>query len=302
MFAQTAINPIHSFFPTSEVSYEDKAWTKLLSYIVRGKQNKAERFIQKPGNARLLLKKGDVTDHAGRNLIDVTAFQCALWAKDTHMWQMIRKYLPEDAQKQQLDELLHPKKGISIEWNGMRYEHQHAFDLSVYIAALKEACKREFEHYNGKREPGPYDFDARMVLFDKNVKSYWLTRVASMQRQLPIVFIQEYCCLTRTLDERDPCLFLEETFERTLMFYNPREKTMQSWWDELACQPDENGRFSYALYRGRACVNGANAWDCPSSCVYDDIKALTKLDRIRTAQIEKLYQAFYPNPLPCRPF
>ena len=76
---------------------------QLLQYVAEGEQDKAEALIQTDKN--LLLYAGTVKDLSGREFKQITAFQYALWAMDWHMWTMIQKYLPKEAQAQQCQEL-----------------------------------------------------------------------------------------------------------------------------------------------------------------------------------------------------
>ena len=80
-----------------------KRWSQLLRFVAEGEQDKAEALIQKDKN--LLLHAGTVTDLSGREFKRITAFQYALWAMDWHMWTMIQKYLPKEAQAEQLQVL-----------------------------------------------------------------------------------------------------------------------------------------------------------------------------------------------------
>ena len=80
-----------------------KALEQLLRFVAEGEQDKAEALIQKDKN--LLLQAGTVTDLSGREFKGITAFQYALWAMDWHMWTMIQKYLPQEAQAQQFEAL-----------------------------------------------------------------------------------------------------------------------------------------------------------------------------------------------------
>ena len=80
-----------------------RTWSQLLRYVAEGEQDEAEKLIE--GNKNLLLHAGTVTDLSGREFKGITAFQYALWAMDWHMWTMIQKYLPEEAQREQFEVL-----------------------------------------------------------------------------------------------------------------------------------------------------------------------------------------------------
>ena len=78
---------------------DQKSLSQLLQYVAQGEQDKAEELIEKDKN--LLLHAGTVKDLSGREFKQITVFQYALWAIDWHMWTMIQKYLPAEAQVKQ---------------------------------------------------------------------------------------------------------------------------------------------------------------------------------------------------------
>jgi hypothetical protein len=66
---------------------------KLLEYVVRGEQDKAEAILRtEPG---LLIERGDVTDYSDRTFHNVSPWECMLWAMDTrYMGQMMLACIP----------------------------------------------------------------------------------------------------------------------------------------------------------------------------------------------------------------
>ena len=85
--------------PVAKLVVDQKQVKKLLRLVVEGEQDQAEKMLKKDPN--LLLIAGTVTDLSGREFKQITAFQYALWALDWHMWKMIQKYLPTEAQTEQ---------------------------------------------------------------------------------------------------------------------------------------------------------------------------------------------------------
>jgi hypothetical protein len=67
---------------------------KLLEYVVRGEQYKAEALLRtEPG---LLIERSDVTDYSDRTFHNVSPWECMLWALDTrYMGQMMLACIPE---------------------------------------------------------------------------------------------------------------------------------------------------------------------------------------------------------------
>ena len=81
--------------------------SKFLQHVARGEQNEAEAMLKM--NPQLLLCRGKMVEHNGRTFESATAFQYAVWAKDTHMLTMLMKYPPKEsplrqAIKEQLQE------------------------------------------------------------------------------------------------------------------------------------------------------------------------------------------------------
>ncbi|MBS0351826.1 MAG: hypothetical protein JSR33_11715 [Proteobacteria bacterium] len=124
-----------------------KALKQLLQYVVEGEQDKAEEMLKgKLGgllgfgavkaNPDLLLYHGTVTDLSGREFKQITAFQYALWAMDYHMWTMIQKYLPKEAQAEQLQAL--ESKGTA---------HGHHFSLKELTDALQVYMDMDLRGY-----------------------------------------------------------------------------------------------------------------------------------------------------------
>ena len=83
---------------------------QLLQYVAEGEQDKAEALIQTDKN--LLLHAGTVKDLSGREFKPITAFQYALWAMDYHMWTMIQKYLPKEAQARTVTRIRNQRHGV----------------------------------------------------------------------------------------------------------------------------------------------------------------------------------------------
>ena len=125
-------------------SINKKSLSQLLQYVAEGEQDKAEELIQKDKN--LLLHAGTVKDLSGREFKTITAFQYALWAMDWHMWTMIQKHLPQEAQAEQLKEL--ETKGTAY---GMHFSLQSLIGaLQTYVDNAEKVWKydqRAIEHW-----------------------------------------------------------------------------------------------------------------------------------------------------------
>ena len=145
---------------------------QLLRYVAEGEQDKAEALIQTDKN--LLLHAGTVRDLSGREFKPITAFQYALWAMDWHMWTMIQKYLPQEAQAQQLQEL---------ETKGTAYGKH--FSLQGLTGALQT-----------------YVDNAEKWNYDQRAEDQWCKKVGGEQKLLPAHVVNEYCRADRPFE---PC-------------------------------------------------------------------------------------------------
>ena len=144
---------------------------ELLQYVAEGEQDKAEALIQTDKN--LLLHTGTVKDLSGREFKPITAFQYALWAMDCHMWTMIQKYLPQEAQAQQLQEL--ETKGT-------------AYGKHFSLQGLTGALQTYVDNYgNG---------------IITTCSDHWCKVVGGEQKLLPAHVVNEYCRPDRPFE---PC-------------------------------------------------------------------------------------------------
>ena len=96
---------------------DQKLVAKLLKHVGRGEQELAIEMVKK--NPKLLLKKGKLTDYAGKVFDTITAFQYAVWALDRHMWEAFLPYLTKDNICGQLQELENNHQ------NGQVYDFNH---------------------------------------------------------------------------------------------------------------------------------------------------------------------------------
>ncbi|HLB41707.1 MAG TPA: hypothetical protein VJN02_02445 [Gammaproteobacteria bacterium] len=196
---------LHTLFKTD---LEQARIDTFLHYVARGKQEQAEAMLKE--YPELLLKKGTITeyiDYSGytdysnltatiRTFDNITAFQYALWALDTHMWQMMLKYLPKDVAKQQLQELdehgtIHGKQTTAI------------FDIEKALQAFvdyydhvdwNQYASHQEDNEIADHQPNPNIYRDKV---DQELRERWLL-VGEAQRKSPVHVIQEYRHPTRS--------------------------------------------------------------------------------------------------------
>ncbi len=258
-FTIIALQPVIPRLDRGIQSVDEKTLNQLLQYVAEGEQDKAEALIQK--NKNLLLNAGTVTDLSGREFKQITAFQYALWAMDWHMWTMIQKYLPKEAQAQQLQEL-----------EAKSTEHGNHFNLKTASDYLEQSWK----------------------IFPQKT-DVWARVMGEVQRGFPVHVVNEYCRSDRSFY---PCpQEWESKFLRTqeLDVWNPRQgKYIKISWFKSFSPEYELGK-NYAFYRYNEARPASVTWGggvFPSlglrPCLWADFYALQSLWKTRTQQLESL--------------
>ncbi len=234
---------------------------QLLQYVAEGEEDNAEELIKKDKN--LLLHAGTVTDLSGREFKQITAFQYALWAMDWHMWTMIQKYLPKEAQAEQFQAL--ESKGTM---------HGKHFNLQGLIGALQTYVDN-YDNWSGTQ-----------------CGEHWRKVVGAAQKELPVHVVNEYCRSDRPFE---PCPSeWEAKLSRTReleIWDSTQSKYVKGSWFIPSSSKDGLG-LSYAFYRYRRravavcrCLGGD--WVSGGEA-YSDLKALQSLWKTRTQQLESL--------------
>eukprot|EP01126_Amoeba_proteus_P025586 TRINITY_DN2548_c0_g1_i5.p1 TRINITY_DN2548_c0_g1~~TRINITY_DN2548_c0_g1_i5.p1 ORF type:complete len:258 (-),score=13.40 TRINITY_DN2548_c0_g1_i5:390-1163(-) len=142
---------------------------KFLQLVVEGEQDQAEKMLKQI--PELALYSGMVTDLSGRTFNNITGFQYAVWALDSHMWNMIRNYLSIEAAREQLQGL---ETGSWVAQHGKSASWQNLIDaLAVFI----DMCKQ-----------GQWDAATKQ----------WCGAVGNAQQQLPVHVVNQYCHPTRS--------------------------------------------------------------------------------------------------------
>ena len=241
-------------------SVDQKALGQLLQFVAEGEQDKAEALIQKDKN--LLLHPGTIKDLSGREFKQMTVFQYALWAVDWHMWTMIQKYLPKEAQAQQCQEL---------ETQGTGH-----FSLQGLMNALQT-----------------YVDNAAKWNYDQRADDHWCKVVGGAQQALPVHVVNEYCRGDRPFH---PCpQEWESKLPRTreMEVYNSTQsKWVKGTWFVAPSSKDGLGHNLGVCRVGRRVAVGLREG---RSVPVSDLKALQSLWKTRTQQLEVLRSELLPT-------
>ena len=232
---------------------------RLLKSVAAGEQEKAEIIIQL--NRKLLLASGTVTDLSGRTFEGITAFQYALWAVDYHMWTMIKKYLPPEAQVKQF---------IALETKGTKYGKH--YDIKPLTEALQTYANQ---------------YDSWDPIEEAN---HLYKEVGKAQRQVPAHVANEYARTDRAFV---PC---PEEWKSELprwlvvpsMWYGDRYHG-SSWFVPLCYLTEKASNFAFLrsnLKGGVRCVQRHDR--VHKADVSADLTALLSLWEARTQQLNSL--------------
>jgi len=249
------------FHNAKSATQSDSLFPKLLTYVLYGEQDKAERILKQ--YPELLLRRTDFTDPwTKKSFKDTSVFQYALWVKDTRMYNMMLDCLPQNEQGEEIRKSL-------LEQAKAQTEH---FDFTPYIRALQTWV----DNFDAWDEP--------------NREANWCGKVGWAQKDLPAHVCQEYC-------SRDHLFypipdFTRKRLTRSLQFYNWVFKTWENWrpWTGLG--------WEFAFVRGWA---DGRQWGVSSDMlggvnqprlrnVINDLAVMTALSEVRTADIGFLMQ------------
>jgi hypothetical protein len=192
---------------------------KFLSLIAEGEQDVAEAMLK--DMPELALFSGNVTDLSGRTFKNITGFQYAVWALDSHMWEMIRKYLPKEAAREQVKSL---KTGSWVAQHGEYASWQNLIDALDGVIKLCEQNEWDAADEKWKRDVG----DAQLLL--------------------PVHVVNQYCHPNRSFD---PCPDFNDQSPL------PRSrKTDEGDWFTCTYNGGRLGKSCFAYHRGRRRVGG----------------------------------------------
>ncbi|MCW8408486.1 hypothetical protein OQJ13_05815 [Legionella sp. PATHC035] len=240
---------------------------QLLWNTVTGKQDKAEKLVDM--HPELQLKPGTITDYSGRTFKNITAYEYAYWAKDTHMCRMLERHMDRETKLAML------KRCEAIEKNGLTYE-QHGvevkgskhYDMTLLLNALKN-----FRDYLKKE-------------FDFGTVRTKVTQVARAQGDVPVHVANEYCLRDRSFYPTPA--FKDETLPRTLAARSFIDKASDCWFplnSEYSRRPffirsDDIYSFSPSYWHPSILAN----------YIDHDLAALEHLDKVRTEELAELQE------------
>ena len=248
---------------------------KLLRFVVRGKQEKANGLLYK--HPELLLKRGTITDYSGRTFKNITAYEYAYWALDTHMCRMLERHMDANTATIMHQRCLDiDKNGLTYEQRGVVIEHSRHFDLTPLKSALQDYVVG-------------YDNWSRTRNWPEGVAA-WMA-VGMVQRDVPVHVANEYCRRDRSFHPRPA--FNEETLPRNLNFYNYNTERVASWFPLVVSASSGLG-VDFAVLRGRGRAEAvavgrvsitARPVVVAGLCALADLAAVSRLDEVRTIDL-----------------
>ncbi len=239
---------------------------KLLRFVVRGEQEKADGLLTI--HPELLLKRGTITDYSGRTFKNITAYEYAYWAKDTHMCRMLERHMDANTATIMHQRCLDiDKNGLTYEQRGVVIEHSRHFDLTSLKSALHDYVDG-YDNWLATR-----DLPA--------MEAAWMA-VGMAQRDVPVHVANEYCRSDRSFLPRPA--FNEETLPRNLKFYNYNTGCEASWFPLVVSASSGLG-VDFALIRPRGARGAAGGARRGVAWSTVDLAAVSRLDEVRTIDL-----------------
>ncbi len=246
---------------------------KLLRFVVRGEQEKADYLLTI--HPELLLKRDTITDYSGRTFKNITAYEYAYWAKDTHMCRMLELHM--DAKTATIMHQLCldiDKNGLTYEQRGVVIEHSRHFDLTPLVWALQNYADGCDNWVASSNWPA--------------MEAAWMA-VGMAQRDVPVHVANEYCRSDRSFDPT-PEFNEESLLPSNLKFHSHITHRKASWFPLVASASSGLG-IDFALIRtargddvGRGWARGrVGRWVQDLALV--DLAAVTRLNEVRTIDL-----------------
>lgn len=224
--------------------------------VTHGDQNQAETLLRK--NRYLALIATDLTDCAGRNFRQITAFQYAIWALDYHMWTMIRKYLSDEESKKQI-----------IGLNNGAWILEHAAQASWQ--QLIDALQHHVAH------SGSWGAE--------QCRGNWITQIGKAQLKLPAHVMHEY-------HKEDGLFNSTKSFDEQVV---SRTKITDRWFTyNAAYKLGVSGAWSGGVSSFNTGPGTWNDWQRLAANVTQNITALNLLFDTRTKQRNELIVSATP--------
>lgn len=189
---------VHANETTKYKAITDKEeLSKFLRLVVGGEQNQAEAMLK--NTPELALFPANVTDLSGRTFKNITGFQYAVWALDSHMWTMLQKYLTSYAAIEQI-------KGLEV--GPWVYQHGKSASWQNLINALDEFIKLQRQSRSTEAD------------------SQWCTKVSNAQKLLPTHVVNQYCHPDRSFE-------LCPNFKNSAQLPRSRKTDMGDWFQAI---------------------------------------------------------------------
>ncbi|KTD49887.1 hypothetical protein Lrub_0329 [Legionella rubrilucens] len=228
----------------------------LLLNVVNGNQKKVEAIVAM--HPELLLVPSTVTDYSLRTFKQITPYEYAYWAKDTHMRRLLEKYMDADTAAEILTRCEDmDKNGVSYMQNGVEVKGSVHFDFTPLKTAMKEYIDIRLHTHNP---------DA--------LQQIWL-KVGIAQYDAPVHVANEYC---RTDQSFHSSNFVHKELPRKLsLFKHGTGKNNPCFYSsELGTQ------FAYL----RAMSHQVETLQHPhGDWVAIDLAAIERLDKVRTGEL-----------------
>lgn len=258
----------------------------LLKLIAYGHRHLANQMLSKTPD--LLLQRSDVTDYSGRTFKNITAYDYAYWAKDTHACRILEAHMTAAIKADMLKccQAIE-KEGLSYEQYGQVIEHSKHFDFGPFIKALEQYVA---------------GYDRWLTTSDwKAIESAWMM-VGQAQRDVPVHVAHEYCRIDRAFHPTPT--FDEEYLPENLTIFNYKTEQEEVWFPLGSSDASGlginfgivfAGRGSRKCYVVRGPNEGNKCWDYIARWLAwrdtaggdVDLAAIQHLDAVRTADLKQ---------------
>lgn len=273
-----------------EAAFFELQARQFLQHVAYGEQDKAEEILklhqQNAKNSQWILRvQTTVTDYSFRTFGNISAYEYAYWAKDTHMCRMLEKYMDDETKSEMLVRIdAIEQKGLRYMQHGVEIRNSKHFDLMKLKAALQQ-------YSDG--------YDGSSTNNSEAEKAAWLA-VGLAQRDVPVYVINEYCRQDRSFFPKPK--FNEVDLPREITFLNGITFRLESVFP-LEVSDSSGLGVNFALLREKSeedCVGYSVSEDSCCLRATIDLEAISGLDEMRTGDLIQSRENLKPKePLLC---
>lgn len=246
----------------------------LLQWIAEGKRHETDKRLARlnsESKQSLLLMQGNIIDYSKRSFENITAYEYAYWAKDTHACRMLAAHMNFDTRATMLERILKIEhEGLTYTQHGQTITGSKHFELIHLINALTSFANLT---------------ESFLTDEGRQAAEHACKQIAIAQRDVPAHVVQEYCRPDLDfLRGKERFQASASTLPEHMHYYQSREKTRAFWFEPMEAYVYFAVRRGWVRNRAVCCGGREGQMDL-NAVIANDLEGCQLLDTIRTEEL-----------------